>query len=212
MSYSYAHNMFANAATTQTSSTTTATLLSRFTTTIHSTHLPKLKIDAPEWDPSRDEVYKASVSGRWGAVGRERHIRRQLESIWREPSYSAPPWRPFEHRKGAPWTALDAYLHTTRSTPFDSSHMGTSENDEAKSWRAATQQTRKEMYRRCEREAMEELTESFNPFNPVNVAARAAAEVRRLLRTSYPQHARLTLLCVLPGELGAWSRRACRTC
>ena len=30
----------------------------------------------------------------------------------------------------------------------------------------------------CNEDERDELTEAFNPFNPVNIAARAAAEVR----------------------------------
>ncbi|KAI0820744.1 hypothetical protein BC628DRAFT_820341 [Trametes gibbosa] len=171
----YTHNIFANA-TTKCSSTTAAMLLSRFTTT--PAYLPKLNLDAPEWDPSRDEIVNSKTSGRWGAIGgerRARHQQLQLESIWTQTSYSRalqPAWPPL------------SYLTSNRpgATPFEREWLPEEtyrqrEAVETKPWKPA-QTAMRSVVRRCEREEMEALTESFNPFNPANVAAREVAEAK----------------------------------
>ncbi|KAI0629349.1 hypothetical protein C8Q77DRAFT_321721 [Trametes polyzona] len=144
----YTHSLF----TFSSGATTAAALLGRITAATYQCQ-PRRKIDAPEWDPSRDEIVKSKVrlqfarrgardltatdgqvSSRFGAVGRERSVGRV------------------------------AHLHADPPRAHNEERI----LEYAASWRVW----------KDSREGMEALTEEFNPFNPVNVAARAAAEVR----------------------------------
>ncbi|OJT06706.1 hypothetical protein TRAPUB_2414 [Trametes pubescens] len=196
------NNSFASSfarGTAKASSTTAETLFSVLATNLHQ---PRRAIDAPEWDPSRDEVVRPTASCSWGAVGGEQFAKR--DSATRPQTFATPGrWglanhqAPVKHGLPAPtepwaaawWAGLvplkqytpidrkqlreEAYQLTESFNPFSSINIAVREAGETDLKQETKTANRA---KRCPREEMEELTEEFNPFNPVNVAARAAAE------------------------------------
>ncbi|KAI0766975.1 hypothetical protein BD413DRAFT_614959 [Trametes elegans] len=182
------------------------TILRRFATTATETI---------EWDPSKDEVVEVTVGsrtvreirpqaaetdaahdrhqtpgGRWGTIGGERRMWRDVKRIWAPtPRYNtAPRWlssRAFSDKAtpGAMPVAGVAIDNQTLEAewrrlvasfvPFSPNDMARKKAQEARRARAArvVPYDRKRL-----REEMDERTEACNPFNPVNVAARDAAE------------------------------------
>ncbi|KAL1941231.1 hypothetical protein VTO73DRAFT_7443 [Trametes versicolor] len=184
--------------TAKASSTTAETFFSVLATSLHQ---PRRAIDAPEWDPSRDEIVQPTAPGRWGAVGGE--LLASRDSAARPQTISTPGRWGLAHfqptvKHGLPapdapgaaawWASLvplkhyapidrkklreEAYQLTESFNPFNPSNIAAGENRLQEEAKAA------ERARRCPREAMEELTEEFNPFHRLDVAVIIAAEAR----------------------------------
>ncbi|KAI9064799.1 hypothetical protein FKP32DRAFT_560391 [Trametes sanguinea] len=162
-------------------SATAATLYTRGATTTHPMWRDP-KIDAADWDPTKDEIVWPKESRGWGAVGRERRARMNFERaplVNAERTYAAPRApATFNHAPLAELQCASGRLNW--NTPFafldplDPINVAIRAGQEA---RRAAAKARKELRDRKTRREMDELhTESFNPFNPINMAAQAAVE------------------------------------